>query len=505
MRIGLLYERLAHIRRAAGDPAGARAASQPCGRAGPARPESGARDGPRVAWRSCTCSTASSRTPSGWPGRRSRSPAPAIPWRATRRSTRRRRSAWRSPGDAIPNAAHRAAARGRARRPRDRRPRRAVPRHRQPDDGPRSRRPPGRGRRRRVPRHRRCPARRPGSRLRQLPRGQRHRVADPARPLGGGARAERPGAGVAAGRRRLPDGHASSWPSSRSRPRPAAQAAAPARPDGARVRCAARAAARGSVLPGGGLVRALARRRRRCRPFGRPWLGRGPDRPRSGCSRRGWRRWSRRWTRRSAPRRASAASSLRWPPRGPARRRSSRRRSDLVEAGGAPPIDRIAQGRRGLPRDGARRSSAAWRATTIAAVWAKVATMWQALAAPYEVALARWRQAEATLASGRRACRAHACPQAARWSRSALAVGLEARPLLRNLRELAGRARIELPEEVDRVLGDVRRRRRPRPARRRHPRPLAAATVTPATVAPTSSARSPAIRLPRARGRTRSA
>jgi DNA-binding CsgD family transcriptional regulator len=36
-----------------------------------------------------------------------------------------------------------------------------------------------------------------------------------------------------------------------------------------------------------------------------------------------------------------------------------------------------------------------------------------------------------------------------------LAVGLEARPLLRNLRELAGRARIELPEEVDRVLGDV--------------------------------------------------
>ncbi len=85
--------------------------------------------------------------------------------------------------------------------------------------------------------------------------------------------------------------------------------------------------------------------------------------------------------------------------------------------------------------------------------------MWQALSAPYEVALARWRQAEATLSGdGARAGRTEAASRCSRRPR--LAVGLEARPLLRNLRELAGRARIDLPEDVDRCLADRPRGRR---------------------------------------------
>ncbi len=125
----------------------------------------------------------------------------------------------------------------------------------------------------------------------------------------------------------------------------------------------------------------------------------------------------------------------------------------LVEAGGAPPTT------------GSRRVAEAYLATARGfqrrlegdddpAVWNRVATMWQALSAPYEVALARWRQAEATMSSdGARAGRTRARKPLLEAAR--LAVGLEARPLLRNLRELAGRARIDLPEDVDRVLGEA--------------------------------------------------
>ncbi len=126
---------------------------------------------------------------------------------------------------------------------------------------------------------------------------------------------------------------------------------------------------------------------------------------------------------------------------------------ELVEAGGAPPTT------------GSRRVADAYLATARGfqrrlegdddpAVWSRVATLWQALSAPYEVALARWRQAEATMASGgARAGRARARKPLLEAAR--LAVGLEARPLLRNLRELAGRARIDLPDDVDRVLRDA--------------------------------------------------
>jgi DNA-binding CsgD family transcriptional regulator len=62
--------------------------------------------------------------------------------------------------------------------------------------------------------------------------------------------------------------------------------------------------------------------------------------------------------------------------------------------------------------------------------------------------MARWRQAEAILTSGgSRSGRADATTPMLEASR--LAIALQARPLLRELRELAGRARITLPDEVD--------------------------------------------------------
>ncbi len=91
-----------------------------------------------------------------------------------------------------------------------------------------------------------------------------------------------------------------------------------------------------------------------------------------------------------------------------------------------------------------------------AALWRKVASGWAALDAPYDVALARWRQAEAILASGAgRSGRTRA--QAPLLEAVELGLRLGAKPLLRELRELAGRARITLPPAVDAVLDDGRR------------------------------------------------
>ncbi len=84
-------------------------------------------------------------------------------------------------------------------------------------------------------------------------------------------------------------------------------------------------------------------------------------------------------------------------------------------------------------------------------IWRHVALGWAALDAPYDVALARWRQAEATLAAATgRPGRARA--QAPLLEAVELGLRLGAKPLLRELRELAGRARIALPPEVDVVL-----------------------------------------------------
>jgi DNA-binding CsgD family transcriptional regulator/tetratricopeptide (TPR) repeat protein len=94
--------------------------------------------------------------------------------------------------------------------------------------------------------------------------------------------------------------------------------------------------------------------------------------------------------------------------------------------------------------------------------WDDLAQRWQRIGDPYREARARWRQAEAILGG------AVAGPGGSRDRTDArlvradarepllaavtLALGLRARPLLRNLRGLASRARIALPPEVDAVL-----------------------------------------------------
>ena len=86
------------------------------------------------------------------------------------------------------------------------------------------------------------------------------------------------------------------------------------------------------------------------------------------------------------------------------------------------------------------------------AAWERVADGWAALEAPYDVALARWRQAEAILASGGgRSGRIDA--DAPLMAATEIACRLEARPLLRELRDLAGRARLHLPEQAEALLG----------------------------------------------------
>jgi DNA-binding CsgD family transcriptional regulator len=88
-----------------------------------------------------------------------------------------------------------------------------------------------------------------------------------------------------------------------------------------------------------------------------------------------------------------------------------------------------------------------------ARVWRRVAEAWLALDAPYDAALARWRQAEAVLgsASGRSG---RASAQAPLLEAVERGLSLGAKPLLRELRELAGRARITLPPAVDATLDD---------------------------------------------------
>ena len=81
-----------------------------------------------------------------------------------------------------------------------------------------------------------------------------------------------------------------------------------------------------------------------------------------------------------------------------------------------------------------------------ATAWDALARTWESLEMPYQVARARWRQAEAALGagdgrSGRSAAR-RPLLDAVR-----LANELGARPLLRELEELAGRARIPIPDD----------------------------------------------------------
>jgi DNA-binding CsgD family transcriptional regulator/tetratricopeptide (TPR) repeat protein len=117
----------------------------------------------------------------------------------------------------------------------------------------------------------------------------------------------------------------------------------------------------------------------------------------------------------------------------------------------------------GVPQTvGSRREADAYLATARAhklrvdgkdepAIWAAVADRWSTLGNRYETARARWRQAEATLtsATGRRGRAAARTPliEAATVARD-----LGAQPLLRELRDLTGRARLSLPADIEAAL-----------------------------------------------------
>jgi DNA-binding CsgD family transcriptional regulator len=127
--------------------------------------------------------------------------------------------------------------------------------------------------------------------------------------------------------------------------------------------------------------------------------------------------------------------------------------------------------------------------------WAGVAEQWHAMGDPYREARARWRQAEAIMGG------AIPGPGGARDRTDArllrvdardpllaavrLAMGLRARPLLRRLRELAGRTLISLPPEVDALL-DAPAPHPAGPMAQVSPGPVSDMTTAPApaTVAP---------------------
>jgi DNA-binding CsgD family transcriptional regulator len=121
------------------------------------------------------------------------------------------------------------------------------------------------------------------------------------------------------------------------------------------------------------------------------------------------------------------------------------------------------------PSLGSRRLADTWLSTARAyrrrvdgrddaTAWDAVAQGWAGLGIPYETARARWREAEALLASGAgRAGRRDA--RAPLLESVEIALELGAMPLLRELRELAHRALITLPGEVEERLSgpeDVR-------------------------------------------------
>jgi DNA-binding CsgD family transcriptional regulator len=122
------------------------------------------------------------------------------------------------------------------------------------------------------------------------------------------------------------------------------------------------------------------------------------------------------------------------------------------------------------PALGSRRLADAWLATARAhrrrvdgrddpAAWTAVGDAWASLHIPYETARARRREAEAMLASGAgRAARADARVPLLEAVDIALTLG--AMPLLRELRELAGRALIALPAQVDERLAGPEDRQR---------------------------------------------
>ena len=84
--------------------------------------------------------------------------------------------------------------------------------------------------------------------------------------------------------------------------------------------------------------------------------------------------------------------------------------------------------------------------------WAAVAETWGRHVVPYEVARARWREAEARLAGSGRSGRVAA--RRPLLEATGIALQLGAKPLLRKLRELAARALITLPDDVELLLAE---------------------------------------------------
>ncbi|HSK51888.1 MAG TPA: LuxR C-terminal-related transcriptional regulator [Clostridia bacterium] len=116
------------------------------------------------------------------------------------------------------------------------------------------------------------------------------------------------------------------------------------------------------------------------------------------------------------------------------------------------------------PKVGSRRMADTYLATARAyclridgrddpAAWADVAAAWSRIVAPYEVARARWREAEAQLGRAGSGRPGRVAARRPLLEATGIALELKARPLLRQLRELARRALIPLPSEVDVVLG----------------------------------------------------
>ncbi len=98
------------------------------------------------------------------------------------------------------------------------------------------------------------------------------------------------------------------------------------------------------------------------------------------------------------------------------------------------------------------------------AAWSELAGRWHDLGDPYREARARWHQAEAILGGATAGVSGSRTRTDARVVRAdareplaaavELAMRLRARPLLRELRQLAGRALIQLPPEVDAMLAE---------------------------------------------------
>jgi DNA-binding CsgD family transcriptional regulator/tetratricopeptide (TPR) repeat protein len=125
-----------------------------------------------------------------------------------------------------------------------------------------------------------------------------------------------------------------------------------------------------------------------------------------------------------------------------------------VAASGVPPTVGTRKG-----ADAALATARAYRARLEgrdeAEAWAAVAGKWAALGDRYQSARARWRQAEALLVANVDARAGRVEARGPLTEAAAIARELGARPLLGELRELARRALIRLPDEPDEAASEV--------------------------------------------------